>query len=72
MPVRSAPYAELSTGAVGLVVDSHGMYTLALDQQSAAAELGLAAGDSVVVAPLDESGGVQQSVTTPVGLQPRP
>ena len=41
-------YAELGTGVVGLVLDSHGMYTLALDQHSAAAELGLAAGDSVV------------------------
>ena len=41
--------AELGTGAIGLILDSHGMYTLALDQQSAAAELGLAAGDLVVV-----------------------
>ena len=64
-------YAELGTGVVGLVLDSHGMYTVALDQQSAAAELGLAAGDAVVIAPLDEAGGMQPGVTTPVGLQRR-
>ena len=65
-------YAELGTGVVGFVLDSHGMYTVALDQQSAAAELGLAAGDQVVIAPLDEAARPQQGVTTPVGLQPRP
>jgi S-adenosyl-L-methionine hydrolase (adenosine-forming) len=64
-------YAELGPGAVGLVLDSHGMYTVALDQRSAAAELGLAAGDAVVIAPLDEAGGTQPGVTTPVGLQRR-
>jgi S-adenosylmethionine hydrolase len=69
---RAGAYAELGAGVVGLVLDSHGMYTVALDQRSAAAELGLAAGDAVVVAPLDESGEVRSGVTTPVGLQPRP
>jgi S-adenosyl-L-methionine hydrolase (adenosine-forming) len=64
-------YAELGTGVVGLVLDSHGMYTVALDQHSAAAELGLAAGDAVVIAPLDEGSGTQPGVTTPVGLQRR-
>ena len=69
---RSAgAYAELGTGVVGLVLDSHGMYTLALDKHSAAAELRLAAGDAVVIAPLDDAGAVQTGVTTPVGLQRR-
>ena len=35
-------------GSVGLVLDSQGMYALALDQRSAAAELRLDAGDAVV------------------------
>jgi S-adenosyl-L-methionine hydrolase (adenosine-forming) len=64
-------FAELGTGVVGLVLDAHGMFTVALDQQSAAAELGLAPGDAVVIAPLDEAGGAEPGVTTPVGLQPR-
>jgi S-adenosyl-L-methionine hydrolase (adenosine-forming) len=59
-------YAELGSGVVGLVLDSHGMYALALDQRSAAEELRLAAGDAVLLAPLDEMG-----TSTPVGLQRR-
>jgi S-adenosylmethionine hydrolase len=68
---RARAYAELGTGVVGLVLDSHGMYTVALDQQSAAAELRLAPGDAVVIAPLDESAPTSSGITTPVGLQPR-
>jgi S-adenosylmethionine hydrolase len=68
--VRAArSYAELGTGAVGLVLDSHGMYSLALDQHSASAELGLAPGDAVVLAPLAD--GVQEGPSTPVGLRSR-
>jgi S-adenosylmethionine hydrolase len=59
-------YAELGAGSVGLVLDSHGMYSLALDQRSAAQELGLGEGDAVLLAPLDEEG-----TRTPVQLQPR-
>jgi S-adenosylmethionine hydrolase len=59
-------FGELAAGAVGLVLDSYGLYELALDQRSAAGELGLGVGDGVLLAPLDEPG-----VTTPVGLQPR-
>ena len=39
-------FGELGPGSVGLVLDSQGMYALALDQRSAAAELRLAAGDA--------------------------
>ncbi len=62
-------YAELGTGVVGLVLDSHGMYSLALDQHSAAAELGLAPGDAVVLAPLTDD--AQPGASTPVGLRSR-
>jgi S-adenosyl-L-methionine hydrolase (adenosine-forming) len=52
---RSArAFAELGPGAIGLVLDSHGMYALALDQRSAAAELGLVAGDAVRISPVDD------------------
>lgn len=45
--VRVAAYAEVAVGQVGLLVDSYGMMAIALDQASAADELGLAAGDGV-------------------------
>ena len=46
-------YGELAAGSVGLVLDSHGMYSLALDQRSAAHELRLATGDAVVLSVFD-------------------
>ena len=42
-------FGELATGAVGLVLDSQGMYAVALDRRSAAAELSMAAGDQIVI-----------------------
>ncbi len=52
---RSAPrvssFAELSSGQVGLVVDSYGLLAVALDQRSAAAELALGPGDLVRLEP---------------------
>ncbi len=47
--VRAASFAELGAGAVGLVLDSYGMLAIAMNQRSAADELGLAAGDQVVL-----------------------
>jgi S-adenosylmethionine hydrolase len=51
---RATSFAELAAGAVGLVLDSYGMLAIAMDQRSAADELGLAAGDQVVLADLGE------------------
>jgi S-adenosylmethionine hydrolase len=45
--VRVDAYADVSTGQVGLLVDSYGMMAIALNQASAADELGLAPGDGV-------------------------
>ena len=42
--VRSTSFAALPAGTVGLVLDSYGMLAVALDQRSAADELGLAPG----------------------------
>ncbi len=51
--VRSARvvshFAEIEGGAIGAVVDSYGMIALAVDRGSAAAELRLQAGDSLVI-----------------------
>ncbi len=64
-------FAELPSGMLGLVLDSHGMLALALDQRSAAAELSLAQGDPVIVAGLDEqeTGAALGGVTSPVELR---
>lgn len=42
-------FAELAAGVLGLVLDSHGMYALAFDQRSAAAELRIGTGDAVLL-----------------------
>ena len=51
--VRASSFAELFGGAVGLVLDSYGMLAVAMDQRSAADELGLAPGDQVTIVSLD-------------------
>ena len=51
--VRTTSFAALPPGAAGLVLDSYGMLAVALDQRSAAEELGLAPGDQVTIFALD-------------------
>lgn len=60
---RVASFAELDPGAVGLVLDSAGLLALAMDQRSAAAELGLAAGDQVTLLPGEPPVAEPQPVT---------
>ncbi len=45
--VRSRAYADLKVGELGLVVDSYGMLSLALDQRSAATELRVGPGSGL-------------------------
>jgi hypothetical protein len=67
--VRSATFATLPAGTVGLVVDSYGMLALALDRRSASVELGLAAGNQVVLAPFGDDGRDEPvEVATPVAF----
>lgn len=51
--VRSAPvvdhFAAIGEGALGLVIDSYGMLALSVDRGSAASELGISAGDAVLL-----------------------
>ncbi len=52
------------------MLDSHGMYALALDQRSAAAELRLATGDEVRLSVIDDDApGAAVPVTSPVVLR---
>jgi S-adenosylmethionine hydrolase len=63
--LRVGAYDDLRPGDVGLVVDSYGLLSVAVDRHSAAAELGLRAGDPITLTPLtgDEPAGVTTSVT---------
>ncbi len=58
-------FADIGVGAVGMIIDAYGMLALTLDRRSAAEELGLGAGDLVVLAPA----GPSPSVTTPIQLR---
>jgi len=64
---RASTFAELTGGAVGLVVDSSGLLAIVLDQRSAAVELGLAAGDQVTLTPSDDEPGASSQ---PVTIRP--
>jgi S-adenosylmethionine hydrolase len=67
--VRHLTYAEIPTGEVGLVVDSYGLVSIAVDRTSAAAELGIGTGDEVVLAPISDDDPRPVGVSTPVTLQ---
>lgn len=64
--VRANTFAELDGGAVGLVLDSSGLLAIAMDQRSAASELGLDVGDQVTLLPSD--GGDAEVAAQPVTL----
>jgi len=51
--VRARSYSELRTGQIGLVTDSYGLVSIALDRHSAAEELRLHAGDGVTIRPAE-------------------
>lgn len=48
---RAHHFADIGTGAIGLITDSYGLVALAADRSSAAEELGLVAGDPVTLVP---------------------
>jgi S-adenosylmethionine hydrolase len=53
---RAVAFDDLRAGQIGLVVDSYGLLCLAVTRGSAAAELGLAAGDEVALVPYENGG----------------
>ncbi len=67
--VVARAYDDLAPGAIGLVVDSYGLLSVALARRSAADELGLAAGDQVVLEPLDEGEAATNGSTSPVMMR---
>jgi S-adenosylmethionine hydrolase len=68
--VRRTTYAEVPIGEVGLVVDSYGLLSIAIDRSSAAEDLRIGTGDEVVLVPLGDDDR-PRGVTTPVALGPR-
>ncbi|MEP7112872.1 MAG: SAM-dependent chlorinase/fluorinase, partial [Ilumatobacteraceae bacterium] len=66
---RHHTFADVATGAVGLVVDGCGMLALVLDQRSAAMDLGIGPGDQITLAPLDDAS--TSGETSPVTLRAR-
>jgi len=67
---RATSFAELAAGVVGLVVDSAGLFAVAMDQRSAAEELGLVAGDQVTLTPAADDGDADPGSTSqPVELR---
>jgi len=69
--VRVGAYDELEAGAIGLLVDSYGLLSVAVPRASAAAALGLRAADEVRLVRFDDDGTEPTGVTTPVRLQRR-
>ena len=66
---RKTTFADIATGAVGLVVDSCGMLALALDQRSAASDLGIGPGDQITLSPLAD--GAPSGATSAVTIRAR-
>ena len=51
--VRVRSYSDLRSGQIGLVTDSYGLVSIALDRRSAAEELRMGSGDSVTIKPAE-------------------
>jgi S-adenosylmethionine hydrolase len=65
---RASTYGDIGRGQLGLVVDSYGLVSICLDRQSAAAELGIGAGDEVQLEHAgDRPGGITSNVTLRLG-----
>jgi S-adenosylmethionine hydrolase len=69
--VRHDTYAQIATGEIGLVVDSYGLVSIAVDRGSAADELGIGTGDEVILGAIGDEP-VRAGVITPVTLKEKP
>ncbi len=68
--VRHGTYAEIGAGEIGLVVDSYGLLTVAVDRSSVSEELGIGTGDEVVLAAISDDA-PSAGVSTPVTFRER-
>lgn len=60
---------EVMPGALGLMVDSHGMIAVVANRRSAASELGVTTGDQVTLARSAHPGGPSAGTSSPVTLR---
>jgi S-adenosylmethionine hydrolase len=67
--VRADSYGALTAGEIGLVVDSYGLLSVALDRSSAAELLDIDAGDEVILVQLDGTDGDDLGRRSPVELR---
>jgi S-adenosylmethionine hydrolase len=67
--VRAGSYAELAPTQVGLVLDSYGLLSIALDRRSAADELGIGPGTEVILESLADDDAGDAMFSMPVDLQ---
>ena len=65
---RTSSFADVASGAVGLVTDSNGMLAIVMNQRSAASELEVDDGDQVVISPLDEDA-ARSADASPVSVE---
>jgi hypothetical protein len=65
---RADAFEDLGDGQVGLVTDSYGLLAIAVARGSAADTLDLAAGDEIVLVPLDDDEPEAAPLSTPVQL----
>jgi S-adenosylmethionine hydrolase len=68
---RCTTFADIPPGGLGLVLDSYGLFALAMDRRSAAVELGLAPASQVIVSRIDAAGEAGAGTTSPIVLGPR-
>jgi S-adenosylmethionine hydrolase len=69
---RVPSFADVPTGAIGVLVDSYGLMALAIDQGSAAQELGLGPADEVTLTPVEGRTADLGTRAVPVALTHRP
>ena len=66
---RVQAFAEISTGSVGLLVDSYGLLSIAVDRGSAAFELEINEGDALTLRPASSGAAVGSTAVT-LGQKP--
>ena len=67
---RVRSFADIPSGGLGLLVDSYGMLSIAVDRGSAADELGLAGGVEITLGRIDDAR-PDPAAVSPVSLRPR-
>lgn len=68
---RVATFSQIADGQIGLIIDSYGVLTIAVDRRSAETELGARAGAEIRLRRLDEGDQPSAGVTTSVELGAR-